>query len=344
MSTTSKLGALAALAALVVTSFAPLVWAEERVLEVGRWYPGVEAGIALTQSSYSDNWAGGDRGSVVWAAIFNGTLENQFKPSLNWNNALKLAFGQTHQQKAVAGERVWEKPEKSTDLIDYETILRVTRGWVVDPFVSGRFESQFIDGSDPFDRNLTLNPMQFKESAGVARKFINEEERELLSRVGFTLRQNVRRSFVEPPPVEDKETETANDGGIEWVTDYKTRVLDDNVVWTSKLTVYQPFFYSADADFDALSDSLASYGIDADAGDFAKVVDIDWENIFSTQITKHISVNLYAQWIYDKYDNSVPPLLNEDGSFKNPGSVKAAIRKAGQFKQTMSIGFTYRFL
>lgn len=334
-----------AAALVVVMVLASGAAAEEKVLEIGKWYPTAEAGVTLTQSSYSDNWAGGDKGSIVWAAIFNGTLERQFSEGLNWNNTLKLAFGQTHQQKVDSGgERVWEKPEKSTDLIDYETILRVTKGWHVDPFAAGRFESQFIDASDPFDRDLTLNPMQFKESVGVARKFVNEEERELLSRVGFTLRQNVRRVFAEAPPVDDTETETTNDGGIEWVTDYKTKVLDDNVTWTSKLTVYQPFFYSADDDFDAVADSLDFFGIDNDVKDFAKVVDVDWENIFTTQITKYISVNLYVQWVYDKYDNSVPPLLTEEGYFKNPANVKAAIRKAGQFKQTMSIGLTYRFL
>jgi hypothetical protein len=320
--------------------------AEEKELEVGKWYPSAETGVTLTQSSYSDNWRGGDKGSVVWAAIFNGKLENQLVESLNWNNTLKLAFGQTHQQKLdEGGERVWEKPEKSTDLIDFETIARITRGWVVDPFVSGRFESQFIDASDPNGRQLSINPMQFKESAGVARKFINEENSELLSRVGVTFRQNARRLFSAPAPSTDTETEVTTGLGAEWVTDYKTKILDDKVAYTSKLTVFMPAYYSEKENFDEISaDSLDFYGIDRDVADFTEAIDIDWENIFSTQITKYISVNLYVQWVYDKYDNSVPPLRRDDGSFKNPDAVKAAIRKSGQFKQTLGIGFTYRFL
>jgi hypothetical protein len=346
MSIASKLGACALVAFIAATLFSPRASAEEKVLEVGKWYPTAEAGITLTQSAYSDNWRGGDKGSIVWAAIFNGALQNQFTPSLNWNNTLKLAFGQTHQQKAKAdGGRVWEKPEKSTDLIDYESILRLTRGWPVDPFVSGRFESQFVDASDPSGRNLTINPMQFKESVGLARKFINEEDNQLLSRVGVTFRQNVRRLFTDPAPATDTENEVTHGIGAEWVTDYSNKVLDDNVAWTSKLTVFMPAYYSEKEAFNDISpDTLDYYGIDRDVADFTESIDLNWENIFTTQITKYISVNLYVQFVYDKYDNSVPPLLRDDGSFKNPEDVKAAIRKAGQFKQTMGIGLTYRFL
>lgn len=319
---------------------------EKKELEVGKWYPTAEAGINLTQSAYSDNWRGGDKGSVVWAAIFNGTLQNQFTKSLHWNNTLKLAFGQTHQQKVNSnGDRVWEKPEKSTDLIDFESILRITRGWPVDPFVSGRFESQFIDASDGAGRNLSINPMQFKESAGLARLFIDNDESKLLTRVGVTFRQNVRRLFTDPAPVTDTETEVTEGIGAEWVTDYNTKVLEDKVAYTAKLTVFLPAYYSEKEAFNDISpDTLDYYGIDRDVADFTEAVDIEWENIFSTQITKYMSVNLYVQFVYDKYDNSVPPLLRDDGSFKNPGDVKAAIRKAGQFKQTMAIGLTYRFL
>lgn len=45
---------------------------KKRVLEVGKWYPGLEAGLTMTQSSYTDNWRGGDKGSVVWALIAQG--------------------------------------------------------------------------------------------------------------------------------------------------------------------------------------------------------------------------------------------------------------------------------
>jgi hypothetical protein len=319
---------------------------KKKVLIVGKWYPGLEAGVNLTQSSYSDNWAGGDKGSVVWTAIANGNLENQLRKSVNWLQTLKLAYGQTHQQQVSAtGARIWERPEKSTDLVDYETIFRFTLGGWVDPFVAGRLESQFEDASDPAGRRLTFNPLTFRESAGVAREFYKEEDRTLLSRLGFTFRQSSRKLFTEPAPIKTTQTEATNDGGFEWVTDSKMRVLEKRVTWTSKLAVYQPVFYSGKEDLEGLSDAaFDGTGIDTDIEDFTTEVSLDFENIFSTQITKIISVSLYTRWVYDKYDNSVKPLLDADGNLTNPGDVKGAIRKAGQFKQTLAIGLVYRFV
>jgi hypothetical protein len=53
---------------------------------------------------------------------------------------------------------------------------------------------------------------------------------------------------------------------------------------------------------------------------------------------------LYTRWVYDKYDNSVKPLLDADVNLANPADVKGAIRKSGQFKQTLAIGIIYRFI
>jgi hypothetical protein len=50
-------------------------------------------------------------------------------------------------------------------------------------------------------------------------------------------------------------------------------------------------------------------------------VDINWENIFSASVTKYVVVNLYTQWLYDKQ-----------------------IDKRGRFKETLSLGLTYKLL
>ncbi|MBD3337261.1 MAG: DUF3078 domain-containing protein [Candidatus Eisenbacteria bacterium] len=350
--------AAGAIVCFALAAGACFVWAgasaaEERELVVGRWYPALETGLTLTQSAYSDNWAGGDKGSIVWTFITNAELESRLSTKVHWNNKLKLAYGQTHQQATDEdGGRSWDAPEKSTDLIDFETLFRFTLGWVVDPYAAGRFESQFQDASDPYGRTLALNPMKFKESAGFARKFINEEERELLSRVGFSVRQSYRKFFTDAnltdAGVSDDDTfaETSVDGGLEWVTDYKAKILQERVAWTSKLTVYQPVFYSGNDEFEKLTAEDLQEGdpsIDPDVEEYTTTMDIDWENIFTTQVTKWISVNLYVRWLYDKYDNTVPPVLTADDELDNRADVKAAIRKKGQFKQTLSIGITYRF-
>jgi hypothetical protein len=340
---------LAAALALSLGAGASLAGAEEKagkkVLDVGRWYPSAEAGINLTQSAYSDNWAGGDKGSVVW--VFNGkaAAENQLDPKVNWNSILKLAYGQTHRQSSDSGgRRGWDRPEKSTDLVDLETLFRFTLGGFVDPFFAGRFESQFQDASDPAGRLLSLNPLKFKETAGIAKQLVKEENRELLTRFGFAFRQNSRRAFTDSVGTSTA-TESTNDGGLEWVTDFKTKTADGRLAWTSKLTLTQPVFFSGDDEFDGIAAGrLAAAGIAEDVADYPKALDADFENILTNQITKIISVSLYTRWVYDKYDNSVLPKLNDAGDLADPGAVRAAVRKSGQFKQTLSLGITYRFL
>jgi hypothetical protein len=290
----ARLSTLSAAAAFVGAASAAAPAETTKKLEKGRWYPSLESGLNITQSAYSNNWNGGDKGSIAWALITNGSLENQINEKANWKNTMKLAFGQTHQQEARSdGSRGWDRPEKSTDLIDVETVLRFTLGWIVDPFLAGRFESQFQDVSDPAGRTLSFNPLKYKESGGVAREFVKEEDRELLSRLGFTFRQSSRRFFTGPDSGSETGTETTNDGGLEWVTDYKTKVLDDQVAWTSKLAIYQPVFYSFNDAFDGLSaEELGAAALPSDISDYPISLDIDWENIFSTQITKYLSVNL----------------------------------------------------
>jgi hypothetical protein len=52
-----------------------------------------------------------------------------------------------------------------------------------------------------------------------------------------------------------------------------------------------------------------------------KAVDVDWENTFTVSISQYIMVNFYAQLIYDKQED-----------------------KAGQFRQTLALGLTYKFM
>ncbi len=318
---------------------------EKRVLEIGKWYPSVEAGFTLTQSAYSDNWSGSDTGSLTWAAFTNSTAEKQVSPSFSWWNSAKLAFGQTHSQsRDPGGDLSWDEPDKSTDQIDVETLGRFTLGRWADPYFGFRMESQFQDLSDPFGRDVLFNPVRLRESAGLSRQWVDTERRWVVSRVGLAARQNFRSMFTSPPPSEATSLEMTNDAGAEFVTDARMKILEDKVSWTSRLGFYQPFVSSVKNDFEDLSAAqIAAAGLDPDIADFATEVDIEFENIFTTQITKILSVNLYLRWVYDKYENSVKPLVDDAGNLTNAEGVGAAVRKGGQFKQTLGLGLSYRF-
>jgi hypothetical protein len=238
------------------------------------WKLASDVNLTLTQNAYSDNWDGGETGAVSWALNSNSLAENQLRKTIHNKTTLKLAFGQTHNQDQVS--KRWLRPSTTTDLIDFESVLRFTYDWGVDPYLSGRAESRFLDHSDP-GRTRTLNPTTFTESAGVARVLIKEEDRDWTTRLGAAVRQHVDRDA----PVEGtdrRETMTTGDAGLEFVSEFRSPILDGAATFTSDLNVYQALYYSE-------SEDLTGAAVDN-----WKSPDVNWENTFSAEITKHIGV------------------------------------------------------
>ena len=331
---------------LLMAGTAPRVLAQDAAAKdakIGVWQNNVELGLNLLQSSYSKNWNGGEKGSVVWTGNLDARFEKQLNKKTNWRNTLKLVYGQTHQQdRDAAGELYWKRPDKTDDLVDFESLFRWTpeSGW--DPFVAVNFNSMFQDLTDAQGRSQSLNPKKFKESAGMARSLIDTEDRKLMTRLGVAFIQNSRSFFVEDAPSTETQSESSTEAAAEMITEYSSKVLDGAVQWESKLSLIMPFSYSGKSTFEDEVD-LAAAGLPDDLADYTTALDVDWENTFSASITKALSVKLFVRWVYDKYDNSVTPLV-EEGNLINAADVAGAIRKAGQFKQTMALGFTYKFM
>ncbi|MCP4581203.1 MAG: DUF481 domain-containing protein [candidate division Zixibacteria bacterium] len=264
------------------------------------WKKSLDTDFTLTQNAYSDSWTGGEAGNISWVWNANGVFEKQMSPKFNFKNTSKLSFGQTHIQDKDTKD--WASPQKSTDLIDIENVGKFTMGWVVDPYVALRIESQFVDASDTIaNKNLYLNPMRFTESAGASRQFYKTEKNELLSRLGLAIRQNMVK-WVEGQDG-DTDSEITNDGGLESVTDLKL-TMSETLNFTSKLTLYKAFFFSKSDD---------------DPEDNWKAVDVNWENRVSASVAKYVTVSLYTQLLYDK-----------------------EIDVRGRFKQTLAMGITYK--
>jgi Protein of unknown function (DUF3078) len=322
------------------------------IIPPGPWDFGATIGANLAQSAFSSNWAGGDQGSFVWVGHVDLSAERQFNTTFNWANTLQLAYGQTANQVADPdnpNENTWESPDKTTDLIQLESTARFTLQRHFDPYAALRVESQFLDKTDPRGA-LHFNPFRLKESAGIARVFEKTEERELISRVGLALRQNIGRSFVggfDPITMEpiagldiDTETSVGNDGGFEWQTDMKWPILEDRVLYKGQLLVYVPVFYSqADEleDFDRFA--LATDPTRDEIADFWQYPDVNFQNGFTTQITKVLSVDLFLQWIYNRFDEATQVPSPEE--MPQLVLVDRGVRKAGQFKQVLSIALSY---
>ncbi|MGQ0720100.1 MAG: DUF3078 domain-containing protein [Candidatus Eiseniibacteriota bacterium] len=312
--------------------------------EPGPWKYEATLGLNLSQSAFSDNWAGGDQGSITWVLKSDLGAERQLTRKFHWANDLQLAYGQTAQQNtdAASGKKSWSAPDKTTDLIQLESLGRFTLNRWVDPYVGFRLESQFIDESSPVGQIL-FNPVRLKETGGVARVFQKTETSELISRAGFGFRQNIARTFTDATG-DETESFSTNDGGFEWQTDAKAPLAGGKIQYKGQLLVFVPVFYSQSGDledFDAIA--LGADPGREEVADFWRIPDVNFQNTFDAKITEWLSVNLYLQWIYDKFDAAT----NVDTSVAAPqliAEVDGGIRKGGQFKQTLALALSYRFL
>ena len=271
------------------------------------WDASIDANLTVTQNAYSDNWEGGEAGSISWVFTSNSLGQKQVQPKIHTKNSLKLAFGQTHNQDTET--KGWAHPVKSNDLIDFETVLRFTFGWFVDPFAATRVKTQFLDQSDP-EKDRLINPALITESLGVARVLLKQDKREWTARLGGAFRQHIDRDALVDPVAGTRETQTTNDGGFQFDSEFITPLADDRITFSSKLTVYQALFFSESDELKGLPEE-----------DYWKSPDVDWENIFTAGITKYLMVNLYMNLLYDK-----------------------EVDVGGRLKETLSLGLTYKFM
>ena len=270
------------------------------------WNVSVDANLTLTQNAYSDNWIGGESGALAWTFNSNSLAEKQLHAKVHNKNTLKLFFGQTHNQNQVT--KTWARPVKSTDLIDFESVFRFTLGGFAEPFAAGRVETQFLDASDP-EKDRFINPITFTESMGMAKVLIKKKKREWIARLGIGVRQHVNRDVLEPSGTSRK-THTSNDGGIVFVTDFKTPLAQERILYTGKLTIFKALFFSK-------ADELKGKPNE----NYWKSPDLNWENIFTASITKYVMVNFYLQLLYDK-----------------------EINLKRRLKQTLALGLTYKLI
>lgn len=271
-----------------------------------RWSLGADANLMLAQNAVSNNWTGGETGSVSWTSNLACFAEKQLHKKIHNRNTLELAFGQSYSQRKE--NKVWEKPVKSTDIIKLESILRFTFGLLVDPFVAGKIESFFFDDSDP-EMDRYVNPTTFTESFGLAKVLIKDGGREWTARLGTGFRQHLDRDALVDPVANKRENLTTNDGGLEFVHEFTTPLANDKIVLINRVTVFQAVFYS---------EAEKVKGLPSE--DYWRAPDVNWENIFAGNVTEHIMVNLYTQLFYDK-----------------------ELDLGAQFMQTLSLGLTYSF-
>jgi hypothetical protein len=333
--------------ALVLVLFLSAAVAHAEAPVAGPWKLGALTTLNLTQSSFSSNWKGGDRGSIVWVLGADLSAERQFSPHYNLQNTLHAAYGQTTRQvadPADAHRSVWDVPDKTTDVLAFESNSRWSFNTWVDPYLSMSAETQFSDQSSPVG-TITFNPVKLKETAGLARVVQKTADVELITRLGFGFRETIARAWVDPV-LRTRQSFVTRDGGFEWQTTMTRPLLDKKVLYKGKLLVFQPLFFSKANDLKVVDDAVRLYvaglgGTRGSVKDYWRATDVDWQNAFSAQITKLIAVNLYAEFVYDKFDAAanIDPKLSPAAALVE---LERNTRKTGQYKQTLALALTYR--
>lgn len=274
-------------------------------LSADPWKLDINTNLATALNTYSDNWTGGEAGSFTWGWQFLGIAERQISPKLNTKSTLKMQFGQTKIQNKT--DKRWSAPEKSSDLIDGEELFRFTLGLWVDPFISARAISQFLDMSDP-DFARYVNPLDITEAAGVSRTLRKTETIEWATRLGAAARQYINRDTLNIASG-SRETGVTNDGGAEFDMDLAAMNKTKWITLLSSLRIYE-----------ALVSSKADEVKGTPQENDWRSPHVKWENTLTLTFAKYLMLNVSAYAYYDKdIDDQV------------------------RIKETFSAGLTYLF-
>ncbi len=270
------------------------------------WQKAFDASFLMNLNNYSDNWAGEEASSFNWVINGNGNFQKQIYSYLNSSNRVKLSFGQTSSK--MKSDSLWGDPTKSSDVIDLESIEKITLNWLVDPFAGLRVESQFIDESDTL-KACYVNPMRITESFGIARVIYKNMNAEISSRIGAAFKQSLNRNFITDTLNMSRGSDMTNDGGVEFVSD-AIIPFKENATYTGRFSLYKALFYSE-------ANSLVGLPNENDW----KMVDAVFDNILSVKIGEYFTMNLNIQVLYDK-----------------------EVDLKTRIKETLGIGINYKFL
>jgi hypothetical protein len=269
------------------------------------WNRSVDANLTSNENAYSNNWTGGATGLFTWVINSDMLAEKQLDTSFNTRTTLKLSFGQTYKQET---SKAWASPTKNSDQIDLQSVFKATLGAWVDPFISARVQSQFLDQSDTALTRY-VNPLTVTEAFGAARSFMKTGKRELISRLGGGFKQDIDRLAWDTAAAL-RRTNTTSAGGLTFSTDFTTPIARDKLTYTSQLDVFEALFSTDAAKYKGLP-----------SADYWRAPNVEWDNTFAASITKLLMVNLYVQILYDKVTN--PKVM---------------------FQQTLALGLTYRII
>jgi len=194
----------------------------------GPWKHALVAGLTLTQVSFS-NWAQGGQNALAYT--FSAVGQSVYDTTrISWATSYNFAFGQA--RLSDQGLR------KTDDKIDLGTILTYKVGAYINPYFAATLKSQFAKGyvydaaGNSTEVSAFFDPGYLTQTVGVG----YQPAPEFKTRLGAGLREIFAPTFTAYAGGKKSDVE----GGLESVSELAWKV-DDNVLLTSKLELFDPF-------------------------------------------------------------------------------------------------------
>ena len=232
------------------------------------WQKEAVGSLSISQA-YFDNWVAGGENTFAHQFDFGGKLIHN-NDKYVWTNTGKIAFGNSNIGEA--------ETKKTIDELRVESVLTYFWGFVADPYLSLKGETQIAPGYVYNENTKTqvsafLDPGYFTQSLG----FQYSPTEELSIRLGAGVKETITKDFSAPyaddPDTEGIET-TKIEPGMETICSYSKKI-SENTILNSTIDLFNSFT-----------------SIDA--------TDVRWDTDMITQITKYINVRFSVKLFYDK--------------------------------------------
>jgi len=193
------------------------------------WKNNLVSGLTMTQVAFTD-WAQGGESALSYTISAAGRSVDE-ESTTNWTTIYKFAFGQTRLGN--------EGLRKADDMIDLSSVLTYKLDSYVNPYISATLKTQFAAGY-VYDAHGIGNPVsQFFDPAYITQTAGAgfQPLREIKTRLGLGLREIITNQFRQYTTDNEK---VSVDGGFESVIEINWH-LDENVLFTTQLSLFEPF-------------------------------------------------------------------------------------------------------
>ncbi|MEA1873313.1 MAG: DUF3078 domain-containing protein [Bacteroidota bacterium] len=274
----------------------------------GKWTHGGEGTLNVNQG-YLSNWVEGGESSISATWILN--LSAKYKSeNTSWDNYARWKYGVLKSG--------YESLRKNEDKFEFESKfgLNASEKWYYSGLVN--VKSQLFNGyrypNDSTPVSTFLSPGNIVSSLGMDYK-PNKNLTLMLS--PFSVKTTVVWDTVNIDQthygLEADQRFKGELGG--YITAKWKANLHENIVMNNEIELFSSYLNNP------------------------KNIDVDWEFILILKATKYLSTSISTHLIYD-HDIDIPVYTLENGERVRDGD---KITKAIQFKEMLSIGFSYKF-